>query len=268
MFSSCPGYCLLLADPVVASLNDLADARRAEFLRDMARLGDAILRVTSADRINYEILGQLRAGAARACLPPLRDRAAAVRAVRSASRPSPPHKGRPCRRSGLCFTRAASRAGRNEVFPVGTAAGKASQETPAATGGSALSYENADGCGVCLQIKFQTKLSGLSRFSFPNTGVYARIHAHVLQPLPGFNIRHARSHHKHEVGISWTHHGSQPAECVGHTLPSRQELYSSDPTHLHQALSWLPHAVPPQVPATESASRRRLSPTSERGGVD
>ena len=32
-------------------------ARRAEFLRDMARLGDAILRVTSADRINYEILG-------------------------------------------------------------------------------------------------------------------------------------------------------------------------------------------------------------------
>ena len=52
-----PGYCLLLADPVVASLNDLADARRAEFLRDMTRLGDAILRVTSADRINYEILG-------------------------------------------------------------------------------------------------------------------------------------------------------------------------------------------------------------------
>jgi diadenosine tetraphosphate (Ap4A) HIT family hydrolase len=52
-----PGYCLLLADPVVASLNDLADARRAEFLHDMARLGDAILQVTSADRINYEILG-------------------------------------------------------------------------------------------------------------------------------------------------------------------------------------------------------------------
>ena len=52
-----PGYCLLLADPVVSSLNDLADARRAEFLADMARLGDAILHVTSADRINYEILG-------------------------------------------------------------------------------------------------------------------------------------------------------------------------------------------------------------------
>jgi diadenosine tetraphosphate (Ap4A) HIT family hydrolase len=52
-----PGYCLLLPDPVVASLNDLVGARRAEFLGDMARLGDAILQVTSADRINYEILG-------------------------------------------------------------------------------------------------------------------------------------------------------------------------------------------------------------------
>jgi diadenosine tetraphosphate (Ap4A) HIT family hydrolase len=52
-----PGYCLLLPDPVVASLNDLDDARRAEYLRDMAQLGDAILHVTSADRINYEILG-------------------------------------------------------------------------------------------------------------------------------------------------------------------------------------------------------------------
>lgn len=52
-----PGYCLLLADPVVASLNDLDGARRAEFLRDMARIGDAILRTTAAERINYEILG-------------------------------------------------------------------------------------------------------------------------------------------------------------------------------------------------------------------
>ncbi|MDA8201582.1 MAG: hypothetical protein M0Z49_02250 [Chloroflexi bacterium] len=51
------GYCLLLADPVVANLNDLDDPHRARFLGDMTRLGDAILRVTSADRINYEILG-------------------------------------------------------------------------------------------------------------------------------------------------------------------------------------------------------------------
>lgn len=52
-----PGYCLLLADPVVSSLNDLAAASRAEFLRDMRTLGDAILQVTLAERINYEILG-------------------------------------------------------------------------------------------------------------------------------------------------------------------------------------------------------------------
>ena len=52
-----PGYCVLLPDPVVPTLNDLDEARRAEYLRDMVRLGDAILRVTSAERINYEILG-------------------------------------------------------------------------------------------------------------------------------------------------------------------------------------------------------------------
>jgi diadenosine tetraphosphate (Ap4A) HIT family hydrolase len=52
-----PGWCLLLPDPVVPSLNDLDDTRRAEFLRDMVHLGDAILQITSAERINYEILG-------------------------------------------------------------------------------------------------------------------------------------------------------------------------------------------------------------------
>jgi diadenosine tetraphosphate (Ap4A) HIT family hydrolase len=71
-----PGYCLLLPDPVVGSLNDLDEAGRAAFLRDMARLGDAILRVTSAERINYEMPRQLRAGTARARLPALRHGAA------------------------------------------------------------------------------------------------------------------------------------------------------------------------------------------------
>ncbi|HEX6656391.1 MAG TPA: HIT domain-containing protein [Candidatus Limnocylindria bacterium] len=52
-----PGYCLLLPDPVVGSLNDLDDAARVAYLRDMARLGDALLQVTDAERINYEILG-------------------------------------------------------------------------------------------------------------------------------------------------------------------------------------------------------------------
>jgi diadenosine tetraphosphate (Ap4A) HIT family hydrolase len=51
------GYCLLLPDPVVPSLNDLEHAERASFLSDMAAIGDALLAVTGAFRINYEILG-------------------------------------------------------------------------------------------------------------------------------------------------------------------------------------------------------------------
>jgi diadenosine tetraphosphate (Ap4A) HIT family hydrolase len=53
------GYCLLLPDPVVPSLNDLKGADRAQFLMDMARVGDAVLKVTGATRINYEILGNV-----------------------------------------------------------------------------------------------------------------------------------------------------------------------------------------------------------------
>lgn len=52
-----PGYCLLLPDPVVPSLNDLAPAARVAWLSDMATLGDALLAATGARRINYEILG-------------------------------------------------------------------------------------------------------------------------------------------------------------------------------------------------------------------
>ncbi len=53
------GYCLLLPDPVVGTLNDLAGEARDQFLRDMAGIGDAVLAVTQAARINYEILGNL-----------------------------------------------------------------------------------------------------------------------------------------------------------------------------------------------------------------
>jgi diadenosine tetraphosphate (Ap4A) HIT family hydrolase len=52
-----PGYCLLLPDPVVATLNALAIPERTQFLTDMAALGDAVQRVTRALRINYAILG-------------------------------------------------------------------------------------------------------------------------------------------------------------------------------------------------------------------
>lgn len=49
------GYCILLADPVVSSLNDLSQPKRAQFLRDMATIGDALLEVTDTYRINYAI---------------------------------------------------------------------------------------------------------------------------------------------------------------------------------------------------------------------
>ncbi len=54
-----PGYLILLADPVVASLNDLTGGQRLQFLTDMAMMGDALLQVTDAVRINYQILGNL-----------------------------------------------------------------------------------------------------------------------------------------------------------------------------------------------------------------
>jgi diadenosine tetraphosphate (Ap4A) HIT family hydrolase len=53
------GYCLLLPDPVVADLNTLEGRARGQFLADMAALGDAVLAVTGAERINYEILGNV-----------------------------------------------------------------------------------------------------------------------------------------------------------------------------------------------------------------
>lgn len=48
------GYTLLLPDPVVPSLNDLSPVRRSQFLLDMVAIGDALLAVTGALRINYE----------------------------------------------------------------------------------------------------------------------------------------------------------------------------------------------------------------------
>lgn len=53
------GYCLLLPDPVVPDLNALSGDARRQFLDDMASLGDAVLAVTGAERINYEILGNV-----------------------------------------------------------------------------------------------------------------------------------------------------------------------------------------------------------------
>lgn len=53
------GCCLLLPDPVVPHLNALEGSARVQFLDDMAALGDVLLEVTGAVRINYEMLGNL-----------------------------------------------------------------------------------------------------------------------------------------------------------------------------------------------------------------
>ncbi len=51
------GYCLLLPDPVVESLNALDKPARTTFLNDMALVGDVLLEITAAERINYAIMG-------------------------------------------------------------------------------------------------------------------------------------------------------------------------------------------------------------------
>ena len=53
------GYCLMLPDPVVPHLNSMPPAAQAAFLADMARLGQAVLEVTGAVRINYAMFGNV-----------------------------------------------------------------------------------------------------------------------------------------------------------------------------------------------------------------
>jgi len=51
------GYVLLLPDPVVPTLNALGTQERTQFMVDMTRLGDALLKATAAIRINYAVFG-------------------------------------------------------------------------------------------------------------------------------------------------------------------------------------------------------------------
>jgi diadenosine tetraphosphate (Ap4A) HIT family hydrolase len=53
------GYCLLLPDPVVPHLNALPPEGQVAFLADLARLGQAVLELTGAVRINYAMFGNL-----------------------------------------------------------------------------------------------------------------------------------------------------------------------------------------------------------------
>ncbi|MGC4030648.1 MAG: hypothetical protein QM754_02705 [Tepidisphaeraceae bacterium] len=51
------GWCILNRVPVVDGLQELNDAERADFLTDMAAVGDALMKAVGAYRINYSILG-------------------------------------------------------------------------------------------------------------------------------------------------------------------------------------------------------------------
>lgn len=53
------GYCLLLPDPVVANLNEMSEQCRKTFLWEMSVVGDVILELTGAVRINYEMIGNV-----------------------------------------------------------------------------------------------------------------------------------------------------------------------------------------------------------------
>ncbi len=73
------GYVLLLPDPVVPTLNALGAQERGQFLLDMARLGDALLKVTDALRINYAILGNLEPALHAHVIPRYANEPAALR---------------------------------------------------------------------------------------------------------------------------------------------------------------------------------------------
>jgi diadenosine tetraphosphate (Ap4A) HIT family hydrolase len=76
-----PGYALLLPDPVVPNLNALGARERIAFLSDMSRLGDALLKVTGATRINYAIFGNQEPALHAHVIPRYADEPEALRAA-------------------------------------------------------------------------------------------------------------------------------------------------------------------------------------------
>ena len=75
------GYLLLLPDPVVANLNALSVHERGAFLTDMTRLGDALLKVTGALRINYAMFGNEEPALHAHVIPRFPDEPEALRAA-------------------------------------------------------------------------------------------------------------------------------------------------------------------------------------------
>jgi len=73
------GYCLLLPDPVVPHLNALSPAAQAAFLADVARLGQAVLDLTGALRVNYALFGNLEPALHAHVLPRYADEPGSLR---------------------------------------------------------------------------------------------------------------------------------------------------------------------------------------------
>jgi diadenosine tetraphosphate (Ap4A) HIT family hydrolase len=73
------GYALVLPDPVVPHLNALAPAARAALLGEVTRVGDALLAVTGALRINYAVFGNLEPALHVHLVPRYADEPAALR---------------------------------------------------------------------------------------------------------------------------------------------------------------------------------------------
>lgn len=53
------GYCLIFSDPVASNLNALNEAQRIQYSLDTIHVGDALLKIKKAARINYETYGNL-----------------------------------------------------------------------------------------------------------------------------------------------------------------------------------------------------------------
>jgi diadenosine tetraphosphate (Ap4A) HIT family hydrolase len=75
------GYCLLLPDPVVSDLNALEGSARGQFLADMAMVGDALIEVLDAVRINYAIYGNVDPALHAHLFPRLRSEPDATRSA-------------------------------------------------------------------------------------------------------------------------------------------------------------------------------------------
>lgn len=73
------GYSLLLPDPVVPHLNAMPVPAQAVFLADMARLGQALLELTGAIRVNYAMFGNVEPALHAHVFPRYADEPAALR---------------------------------------------------------------------------------------------------------------------------------------------------------------------------------------------